>query len=330
MKFLTKVLFFVFLFCTFNSLIAAPEIFLFLGGGSAKENWKYLNNSEIEGAQIIYSWKRLEPKKDVYNIEPILKDLYFLSRHGKKLFIQIQDRSFSIDNIPVPNYLLTDEYDGGVAKQEDFPGEGEPVGYGWVAKQWNDNVQSRFEKLLVYLGKELDGKITGINLPETSIDVNGINDKNIINCDKYFYSVIKNISVLKSSFKKSYVVQYVNFFPGEWNNDQKYMSRLFEYAVKNKIGLGNPDTVPYRKGQMKNSYPFFNGYKNRLSLISIAIQEPDYTYTNPKTSKKFTVKELYDFASDYIGADIIFWNRQEPEFTDNLVPFLKESIKRDR
>ena len=286
-----------------------------------------MNNPKVAGAQIIYSWKRLEPKKDIYNLKPIFEDLSFLSKHNKKLFIQIQDRSFSIDNIPVPNYLLTDKYDSGVSKQIDFAGEGQATGYGWVAKQWNPKVQKRFQKLLTYLGNELDGKIAGINLPETSIDVENINEKNKANCDKYFNAVLNNMDVLKKAFKHSFAVQYVNFFPGEWNNDQKYMQRLFEYAVKYKIGLGNPDTVPFRKGQMKNSYQFFNKYKEKLSLIAIAVQEPDYTYTNPKTKKKFTVKELYDFDRDYIGADIIFWNIQEPEFTEKVIPFLEKIIK---
>lgn len=43
----------------------------------------------------------------------------------------------------------------------------------------------------------------------------------------------------------------------EWNNDRKYMERFFNIANENKFGLGGPDVAPYRKGQMKNSYPFF-------------------------------------------------------------------------
>ncbi|HJO95428.1 MAG TPA: hypothetical protein QF753_18670, partial [Victivallales bacterium] len=281
---------------TFNSAaFAAPEIFVFLGGGPANENLEFINHPEISGAQIIYPWKVLERKKGVYNFQAIKDDLAFLKKYNKKLFIQIQDRSFTIENIPVPDYLLTDEYDGGVMKQQDFAGEGKPTGYGWAAKQWDPKVQERFQKLLTELGKEFDGKIAGVNLPETSIDFDP-KKENIKIDDKYYQGVLSNLAALKQAFKKSYAVQYVNFFPGEWNNDQKYMEGIFNYAVKNDIGLGNPDTVPYRKAQMKNSYPFFNKYKDKLRVISIAVQEPDYTYTNPKTGKKFTVEEIYDFA----------------------------------
>ena len=32
--------------------------------------------------------------------------------------------------------------------------------------------------------------------------------------------------------------------------------------------------VPYRKGQMKNSCPFFKGYMGRLGFVGMAVQEP--------------------------------------------------------
>ena len=102
------------------------------------------------------------------------------------------------------------------------------------------------------------------------------------------------------------------------------MSRLFHYAVKQHIGLGNPDSVPYRRGQMKNSYPFFHRYRKQLLLIAVAVQEPDYTYINPKTSQHFTVKALYHFANNYLGAKLIFWNVQQPQFSQQLIPMLNK------
>ncbi|MDE1464530.1 hypothetical protein [Spartinivicinus poritis] len=299
---------------------SAPEIYLFLGGNSAESSWKELNNKNINGAQIIYRWRKLEPKKGHYNFEAIEQDLKFLSKYNKKLFIQIQDRTFSPKAIPVPKYLLTEEYDGGIVRQYSRS-NGKEIGEGWVAKQWNPKVRERFQALLIALGKNFDGIITGINLPETAIDIS----QKLINpkfCGTYFLATLENMSVLKKAFNKSFAVQYVNFFPCNWNNDQGYMSRLFSFAIEKKIGLGNPDTVPFRKGQMENSYPFFNKNKDLLSITSFAVQEPDYNYINPKTKKKFTIAELYDFLSQYIMADIIFWNTQQPEFSEKVLPFL--------
>ena len=162
------------------------------------------------------------------------------------------------------------------------------------------------------LANEFDGKIYGINLPETAIDINTKNDKTGFSCDKYFNAELENIIYTRKIFKKSHVVQYVNFFPCEWENDHQYMSRLFDAAKKYNFGLGGPDTVPYKKNHMKNSYPFFHKNKDNI-FIAIAVQAPDWTYINPKTKKNFTKIELHDFATHYLGANIIFWDIEVPE-----------------
>ncbi|WP_445497733.1 hypothetical protein [Photorhabdus sp. SF281] len=104
-------------------------------------------------------------------------------------------------------------------------------------------------------------------------------------------------------FKTSYVVQYVNFWPCERNNDHQYISRRFNFASKNKIGLGGPDIVPYQSAQMKNTYPFFNRYKGKLDLVAMAVQEPTLTYTN---QKPFTQEKFADFAENYRGRTSFF------------------------
>lgn len=77
--------------------------------------------------QIICSWKQLEPKKDVYDFSKIENDLEFLNKVHKKLFIQIQDRSFTPDVFNVPDYIREEYiYHGGVEMQYDFPGERKP------------------------------------------------------------------------------------------------------------------------------------------------------------------------------------------------------------
>ena len=132
----------------------------------------------------------------------------------------------------------------------------------------------------------------GVNLPESSADVDTKNDKTGFTCDRYFEATLENIAFARKVFSKSHVVQYTNFWPCEWDNDRKYMSRAFEFAKRNRIGLGGPDIVPYKKAQMKNSYPFFNRYKGQLSLVAMAIQEPTLTYTNPETEKEVYARRI--------------------------------------
>lgn len=292
---------------------ASPVNFLYTGSDDLRGIQKLIERADIAGVQIVYNWKDLEAVKDKYDFSQVEKDLLFLTRLNKKLFIQVQDRFFLPGARNVPRYLLEEpQYGGGLAAQVDNPGEGLPAGSGWVAQQWNPEVRLRFQKLLGALGKKFDGRVYGVNLPETSADVDVKNDKTGFTCDKYFNAELENLKAAKRAFKKSHVVQYVNFWPCEWENDHNYMGRLFEFASKNGIGLGGPDIVPGKKAQMKNSYPFFNRYRGKLSMVAMAVQEPTLTYTNPKTKKPFTKEEFMDFARNYLGADLIFWSVTAP------------------
>lgn len=113
------------------------------------QNHPLLKSNSFAGAQIMYPWAELEPVEGEYDFSQIEADLQYLEAHGKKLFIQLQDATFTTTFKGVPEYLLTEKYDGGVVKQITDDG----VHEGWVAKRWNKDVNQRFAKLIVALGK---------------------------------------------------------------------------------------------------------------------------------------------------------------------------------
>ena len=292
---------------------AEPQNFVYTSAGELASLTTLIERPDIGGVQIVYTWKSLERARGVYDFSRIESDLGFLEQRHKRLFLQIQDRFFEIGHRNVPAYLLDDPvYGGGLVPQVDNPGENKPEGYGWVAQQWNPEVRKRYQKLLQALAEKFDGRIFGVNLPETAVGVDIKRDRTGFSCDTYFAAELENIAFARKVFKKSHVVLYANFWPCEWENDKKYMSRTFEFAEAHRIGLGGPDIVPYKKAQMKNSYPFFNKYKGRLSLVAMAVQEPTLTYTNPDTKKPFTREEFVSFAENYLGVDIIFWSTTAP------------------
>ncbi|MDH6253870.1 hypothetical protein M2347_003597 [Chryseobacterium sp. H1D6B] len=304
-------IFFTFVPNFFNA--AVPENYIYTSSDDLQKIEKLIMRKDIGGVQIVYNWKSLETEKNIYDFSKIEHDLEYLTQLNKKLFIQLQDRFFEPQARYVPDYILKDkEYNGGLVPQFDNPGENKPIGNGWVTQQWNPAVQNRFQKLIGELAKKFDGKIQGINLPETAIDIEIKKDKTGFTCDKYFQAELDNLKYTRNTFKKSFVLQYVNFFPCEWENDHKYMSRLFKFAKENNIGLGGPDIVPNKNAQMKNSYPFFNQYKGNLSLVAMAVQEPTLTYKNPKTKKPFTKEEFVEYAENYLGVNIIFWSVESP------------------
>ncbi len=286
----------------------------------------FLNTPQFKGAQLKYTWSELEPEKDRYHFDEIRKNLSVLSKHKKGLVIQIQDLTFALQWKYVPSYILTDpEYHGGVALH--YLGEGDAaVPEGWIARRWDKAVRLRFQKLLAELGKAFDGQIDGINLPETAFaygDREDLKPKDFTS-ERYRDSIIDTMSALKAAFPRSFVLQYINFMPGEWLpfEDKGYMKSVYDAAEKWKVGVGGPDLLPYKKGQMAHAYHFIPLVKNKVP-VGVAIQEGNYEHINPKTGKRVTLQELYDFGTDFLGADYLFWCTEEPFYSRDVIPFVK-------
>ncbi|MHA7772536.1 hypothetical protein [Roseibium sp. M-1] len=287
--------------------------YLYTSAGEFEEKRPLLDNPDLTGVQILYNWKMLEPEKSRYDFSVIERHLAHAEAHGKGFFLQLQDRFFWEGARYVPDYLLEDpEYAGGLARQVDDSEAANPTPEGWVTVQWNPAVRKRYQELLSALAEQFDGRIEGINLPESSMDIDRSKDGTGFTCDAYFEATLENMTFARNAFHKSAVVQYVNFWPCEWENSEGYMKRSFDKAAELGIGLGGPDIVPFRKAQMKNSYPFFHDYQDKLPLIAMAIQEPTLEYINPETGKTFSRGEFIDFATGYLGVDIIFWSASAP------------------
>lgn len=282
----------------------------------------------FDGVQIAYGWRQLEQQKDVYDFSMIREDLALLEKHGKKLFIQLQDVSFSLRYNHAPRYLLSDPiYHGGADKQYKFKDEKETdyVDVGWVTRRWDTAVQERLHKLYQELGKQFDGKIEGINTEETAVDFGkGPLHPAGFTYDRYKSALTENLSALKKAFPRSLVLVYANFMPGgylPWE-DSTYLRGIYEFAVKNHIAVGGPDLLPYKRGQMANSYGFIKEASKKVPA-GVAVQDGTYEYINPETKEKITAAEIYSFGRDYLGLTYIFWGSEEPFLHGQVIPFLK-------
>ena len=287
----------------------------------------FFNTKTLEGAQVAYSWLHLEPGKDEYDFSMIREDLALLRAHGKKLFVQLQDVSFSPDIIPVPRYLRRDPYNGGVDKQYRIDTDEEhAVHEGWMTRRWDPAVQERLAKLLLALGKEFDGQIEGINLAESSATF-GESGKLFpkgFTPQAYRDGIITNMRALKRAFPKSVTIEYGNFMPGEWrpDDDKGYLRAVYDAAKEMKVGVGGPDLLPYRRGQLKNSYPLIHDVADFVP-VGIAVQDGDYDDRDKKTGVRNTVPQLIDFATSYLKADYIFWCTQQPYYSRELIPYMR-------
>ena len=287
----------------------------------------FLDHKGVDGFQVKYTWKQLEQGKDNYIFNDIRADLALVKSRGKKLFIQIQDSSFSLRFVPVPKYLQQDPtYHGGLANQMDGP-DGKPEHakpYGYVARRWDPAVRGRFLKLLFALGKEFDGKIEGINLPETAIDVpsTGPHVPSGYTPKIYRDALIETMAAMKKAFAKSTPMMYANFMPESGPAGEPVLLRsLYDKAAELGVAMGGPDLLPNRKFQLLNSYPLIRRFSRQIPM-GVAVQDGNLADIDPKTHKVVTAAELTEFATDYLHVKYIFWGTQEPYFTRDVLPFL--------
>lgn len=315
--------------------VSAKPVHHYVYFGQDREKIKsdsgFLGTEAFEGAQVAYSWRQLEPQKDQYDFTPIREDLAFLTSKGKKLFIQLQDTTFSESRIPVPRYLLNEpQYNGGADKQYRVKDNDEEhaVIDGWMVRRWDPAVQERLHKLLFALGKEFDGRIEGINFAETSagFGTSGRLFPKGFSFESYPNAIITNMRALRQAFPKSVVIQYANFMPGEWRptEDKGYLRAVYKAAQELKVGVGGPDLLPYRPGQLKSSYPLIKEAANAVP-VGIAVQDGNYEDRDPRTGKLITVSHLLKFATEYLQVNYIFWCTQEPYYSEQLIPFLKRT-----
>jgi hypothetical protein len=311
----------------------APQHYVFFGLERERiSEPSFLENKNIVGAQLKYMWRELEPERDRYDLKPLLDDLAFLERQGKRLFVQLQDVSFS-EEVPVPDYLRTDPaFGGGVARKFEYDGDNEAKALfdGWVARRWDPAVRSRFVKLLEVLGKAVDGRIEGLNLAESSI---GFGESGKLHpagftYERYVDAVKATMTAARKAFSRSHVIQYANFMPGEWLpwTDHGYLRAVHAHAASVGVGVGGPDLLPHRKGQQNHSYPLI-AERGPKVLAGLAVQDNNLADTNSTTGKPVTVDELYRFATDRLRLDYIFWGTEEPYYSRDVLPYIRRGVR---
>lgn len=285
----------------------------------------FLKHDRFEGAQIMYPWRALERGEGEYDFSVIRSDLDYLKSHGKKLFIQLQDVSFSAGYKPVPDYILDQRFDEGLVP---YRANGKTIG--WISKRWNPEVRNRFAALLQALGEEFDGEIEGINLQETAIDVSADLDPSFTPAG-YTEAIKANMRNLKKAFPTSTTMQYANFMPGEWLpwEDEGFLRSIYQTGEEIGVGLGAPDLMFKRRAQL--NHPITMMHEGTFTApVGIAVQDGNYVgstgadehfssrnSSNPES--RSMVPLLHAFAKDFLEVDYMFWVDQKPYFQNQVM-----------
>ena len=286
----------------------------------------FLQTAALEGAQVKYTWRELEPEQDRYDLSAIEHDLAYLRAHGKRLFIQLQDVSFDRQIVNTPRYLQRDStYHGGIARQLAVGSDSVLHAGGWMARRWDPAVQARWRRLVDTLGLAFDGKIEGIVLPETSLDVTPDTARWPAGFSpaRYRDAVIENMAALKRAFPRSVAMQYGNFMPGEWlpGDDHGYLKSVYAAAARLGVAMGGPDLLPHQRGHSLHAYPLLHEHA-REGVTGIAVQEGNYARIDPCAGRRPSIAELVAFARSTLGVRYMFWSTEEPFYSRDVLPYL--------
>lgn len=285
----------------------------------------FLNHPHLAGAQLTYTWRELEPAPDRYAFDGIRERLAFLTARGKRLFLQIQDVSFS-ETVLTPDYLRTDSaYHGGIARKYEEGADGRVRFGGWVARRWDPAVRARFTRLLHALAQEFDGRIEGVVLAETSIDFDKPDSTpSGYSAEVYAAGVRDLLTQARAAFNTSCVIVYANFMPGETlpANDRGYLRGVHAHAANIGAGVGGPDVLPFRPFQRSHSLALIE-QRPPAVVAGMAVQDGNLADRNRTTGARITVAELYAFASSRLRLDYLFWGTEEPYYSTEVLPFLR-------
>lgn len=301
---------------------SSPQHFIYVGRDRARLNDStLLNHPAIAGAQVRYTWRELEPARDQYDFQPVLDDIAILAAHGKRLFIQVQDVTFS-ENLPVPDYLMSDVFGGGAERKWESGTSGVQFD-GWIARRWDAQVRGRFTRLLDTLGRVVDTRIAGINLPETATAFdNGKAPPRGYSPEAYAEGITLLMSAARRAFPNAVVIQYANFMPGDDPPSTPFLRAVYAHAAATGVGVGGPDILPFRRFQRLNSLPLIGGRPVHV-VAGMAVQDGNLLDVNPATGQRVTVAELYRYAVQELRLDYIFWGIEEPFYTNAILPFLR-------
>jgi len=257
---------------------------------------------EFQGVSVVYDWVELESDKGVYDFSRILSDLDVVRPLGKQMTIMIRDKSFGNNQfVPVPDYLLTDEYSGGFAT---VPGKVS------VAKRWEPAVSGRFRELIRAMGAELSGvaEIEGIKTSESALGPKPGAD---FTMRKYADQLNLDADALAEAFPGKANFLYLNWgLNGRNDSGVSLMREVATHAAVVGVGIGGPDVHPDVDIPAYPLYPLVSATVPTM----IEVQYSDYDHVSPAGD----TEQLFDFAVNTLGVSYIAWQERKP-FIDAMI-----------
>ena len=279
-----------------------PGHYAFVQFGKLDESHLYEN---FRGIQKTYAWHTLEPEMGRYDFSAIRADLEFLGKHGKRLVVQVQTKTFGAGQNYCPDYLAGPDYGGGVYRTR--WGSFNPI-------IWNEAVNRRLNTLYTQLGKALDREpfLEAVVIPESATTFeNADREKLQYTADRYTRSVEAGMQAARDAFPTTVVIQYANMPP-------ESIQSLADYAKAHDVGFGGPDIYPYDPvltNPQRGVYRLYAPLSGSVPL-GAAVQQNDYTQRTAFRGGggETPVREIYEFGRDKLRLNYIFWGTRTGYF----------------
>ena len=257
-------------------------------------------NQAFRGVQKKYFWNRLEPQYGVYDFSEISNDLTNLARINKHLVLSLQAESFITSEKLVPDYLLTNEYEGGV-----YPID---TGKGYNVAYYNRKVQDRLIALIEALGREFDSNpnLEAVNFEETSPSRKEPEwHRSYIK--NYIAGMLRVAESAKSAFPHTVIIQYVNY-------PDTSLPLIVPALIKSGIGMGGPDVYPNNNSLARGVYSYHSKVSGIIP-IGMAVDYDDYQSSNGESNSldKPSIESIHKFASNQLKPNYMFWLRRTKE-----------------
>lgn len=318
-----------------------PGHYVFVGGD--KLSPEVLTLPHFRGVQKIFTWRQLEPAEGRYDFSALRADLDLARKHDRQLVVQLTHKSFTRGARSVPDYIQGPAFGGGVYVT--VKGALNPV-------LWNNNVHTRFEALVVALGREFDRhpNLEAVNLPETApnayLDKTPQEGVETYTDEIYFETLKRLMLTLRRAFPNTVVIQYTNF-------PTKLLPQLTDYEKEIGVGMGGPDVYP---GEDAISDPEKGVYRYYTKLagsvpMGAAVQSSNYSVADKKRNAlsrgytklagvpivitaedevPFPIRAHLQLAQEKLKLNYLFWATHPRKDFERVKAFLAEpDIARD-
>ena len=293
----------------------------------------------VVGWEQLVSWAKIEPSRGKYDWSFIDAALAACEANGKRLVIQVLDRSFSgTSSGRLPSYLASEPGGGGGWYVK-------PTG-GVMAKLWLPAIMDRLIALYQEMGKRYDSEpyFEGVFTAESDPGFGtGPSD---YSPQAYVAQLYRLNSSLAGDFQHTNRWLSVNFVP----TGQAAVAALIANAHDSRVGISGPDAITGSnpdnsdwgtrtlKGMKWSGGSWVSGGKDYRGAIAIA-----HDVESPELGGKeggFTVDQIYNQSYNFNGDSHLFWERKDYKvskgantdlmWSTDILPYLKKGNKPTR